>query len=238
MAKKKQKAQDDGIELLENPEALSDKIGQVEDYINDKKNRNVVFGIGGLIVAVILGIIFFRYWSASQNQEADTELTQAVFYFESDSLSKALNGDGNNYGFLDIITNYGGTEAGNLSRFYAGATYLRLESYDNAVRYLEEFDSGDDLLEARAQSLIGDANMELKNYSAAVSNYQNAVNASIEKSELAPIYIMKLAIVQEESGDMAGAKDSYNKIVTKYKSSTFYQDARKHKARLEGLLAK
>lgn len=236
MAKKKQN-EDQGIELLENPEAISDKIGQVEDYINDKKNRSVVFGVGGLIVAIILAVIFFRYWSASQNQEANTELTQAVFYFESDSLSKALNGDGNNYGFLEIINQFGGTEAGNLASFYAGATYLRLESFDNAVRYLSDFNTGDPILEARAQALIGDAKMELKDFSGAISNYKSAISASNEESEILPLYVMKLAVAQEENGDRIGAKDSYAMITKKYKKSTYYQDARKHKARLEGLLA-
>ncbi|MEL6559062.1 MAG: tetratricopeptide repeat protein [Bacteroidota bacterium] len=236
MAKKKQK-EEQGYDLLENPEAISDKIGQVEDYINDKKNRNVVFGVGGLIVAVILAVIFFRYWSASQNQEANTELTQAVFYFESDSLSKALNGDGNNYGFLEIINQFGGTEAGNLANFYAGATYLRLESFDNAVRYLSDFSTGDPILEARAQALIGDAKMELKDFSGAISSYNGAISASNEDSEILPLYVMKLAVAQEENGDRNGAKDSYATITKKYKKSTYYQDARKHKARLEGLLA-
>ncbi len=236
MAKKKQN-EDQGYDLLENPEAISDKIGQVEDYINDKKNRNVVFGVGGLIVAIILGIIFLRYWSASQNQEANAELTQAVFYFETDSLGKALNGDGNNYGFLEIISQFGSTDAGNLSNYYAGATYLRLESFDDAVRYLEEFSTSDPILEARKESLIGDAKMELKDYSGAIANYKSAVSASSEDSEILPLYIMKLAIAQEESGDQSGAKDSYAQIVNKHKKSTFYQDARKHKARLEGLLA-
>lgn len=236
MAKKKQNA-DQGYELLENPEAISDKIGQVEDYINDKKNRTVVFGVGGLIVAIILGVIFFRYWSANQNQEANTELTQAVFYFESDSLSKALNGDGNNYGFLEIINQFGSTDAGNLANFYAGATYLRLESFDNAVRYLSDFSTGDPILKARAKALIGDAKMELKDYSGAIASYKSAISASNEDSEILPLYVMKLAVAQEENGDKSGAKDSYALIVSKHKKSTYYQDARKHKARLEGLLA-
>ncbi len=236
MAKKKQKAQDPGIELLENPEALSDKLGQVEEYINDKKNRNVVFGVGGVIVLLVLAFVFYRYWSSSQNQEANTELTQAVFYFESDSLGKALNGDGNNYGFLDIISNYGSTDAGNLAYFYAGATYLRLGSFNDAVRYLGEFNSSDDLINARANSLIGDAKSELEDYRGAASSYQDAVSASSDNSELTPIYLMKLAVALEESNNLKGAKDAYAKVVDKYKKSTFYQDARKHKARLEGLL--
>ena len=46
---------------------------------------------------------------------------QAVYYFEKDSLVQALNGDGNNYGFLEIIDEYSLSDAANLSKFYAGA---------------------------------------------------------------------------------------------------------------------
>lgn len=237
MAKKKQKVEDQGIDLLENPEALSDKVSQVESYINDGKNRAVVYGVGGLIVAILLGAIFLRYWSSSQSQEANTELTQAVFYFEADSLGKALNGDGNNYGFLEIIDRYGSTDAGNLSKFYAGATYLRLESFDDAIRYLEDFSSSDDMIDARAKSLIGDAKMELEEYGEAASNYRSAISTSEEKSEILPVYIMKLAVALEENGDLNGAMNAYAQVVDNHKKSTYHQDARKHKARLEGLLA-
>jgi len=237
MAKKKQKEQETGYELLDNPEAISDKLGQVEEYINDKKNRNIVFAVGGAIAILVLGFVFYRFWSSSQADEANTELTQAVFYFESDSLGKALNGDGNNYGFLEIINSYGGTDAANLASFYAGSTYLRLGSYDDAVRYLSEFSSSDNLMNARAQSLMGDAKTDLEDYSGAISYYQKAVSASTQKSEMLPIYLMKLAAVQEQNGDLKGAMESYAIIVDKHKKSTFYDEARKHKARIEGLQA-
>jgi hypothetical protein len=50
---------------------------------------------------------------------------QAVRYFESDSLNLALNGDGNNLGFLQIVEDYSGTKAGNLANYYAGVIYLK-----------------------------------------------------------------------------------------------------------------
>ena len=68
---------------------------------------------------------------------------QAVYYFEQDSLVKALNGDGNNYGFLEIIDEYGFSEAANLSHYYAGVSYLKLGNYNNAISYLNSFSSSD-----------------------------------------------------------------------------------------------
>jgi len=38
-----------------------------------------------------------------QEAQAQKDMFQAIRYFESDSLNLAVNGDGNNLGFLQII---------------------------------------------------------------------------------------------------------------------------------------
>jgi len=46
-------------------------------------------------------------------------------YFEKDSLKLAMNGDGTNPGFIQIIDEYGSTKSGNLARYYLGICYLK-----------------------------------------------------------------------------------------------------------------
>ncbi len=53
--------------------------------------------------------------------------------FESDSMDLALNGNGANYGFLDIIDEYGSTPAGNSAHYYAGYSYYSKGDYYNTV---------------------------------------------------------------------------------------------------------
>ena len=101
---------------------------------------------------------------------------QAVYYFEKDSLVQALNGDGNNYGFLEIIDEYGLSDAANLSKFYAGASYLKLGNYENAINYLDEFSSSDLLIQARAYSLIGDAYVDIGDYDNSIYYFKKASN--------------------------------------------------------------
>ena len=57
-----------------------------------------------------------------------------------DSLNWALNGDGNNVGFLKIIDKYSGTPAGNLAHYYAGVCYLKKGDFSNAEKQLRAFD--------------------------------------------------------------------------------------------------
>ncbi|MEM7297004.1 MAG: tetratricopeptide repeat protein [Bacteroidota bacterium] len=146
----------------------------------------------------------------------------------------ALNGDGNSYGFLEIIEEFPGTKAANLSSFYAGASYLRLGDFDGAVRLLSDFSSSDYLIQARAYALIGDAYMEQDDFNSAIDYYNKASDYKPNES-FTPIYLKKLAIAQEQNGDLSGAASTYGVIEKEYQRSSQIHDARKQKARLEAL---
>ncbi len=218
--------------MLESPEALAQRLSGTEEFL--EKNKQMVFGIGGVLVLIVAAFIFYSYYQSNQNEAAQREVYQAVYYFEADSLGLALNGDGNNYGFLDIIDQYGSTKVGNLANFYAGATYLKLGDYESAIRYLKAFDADDDLLQARAYSLTGDAHMELGEVEKAADLYQKAADYKPNK-QFTPVYLTKAAIAYEKLGDLNAALKCYTTIVDKFYGAAEYQDARKHKARLEAL---
>lgn len=219
--------------MLEDPNAL---VGRTEVFFNNKRNRNLVFGIGGVLAALIAGFLIYQYYITNRDQEAQQEMFQAVYYFEADSLGRALNGDGINYGFLQIVEDYSGTDAANLSNFYAGATYLKMGDYTSAIRYLKNFSSSDYLLQARAYSLIGDAYMENEDFAAAVDYYEQASDYKPNK-EFTPVYLQKLAIAHESKEDYAAAAKAYGVIIAEYFNSPLLQEAKKQKARLEGLAA-
>jgi len=231
MAKKK-KAPAKGNEFLENPQALAEQLSKTEEFV--EKNQKGVFVFAGIIVLVLVGIFGYRYYIGNQNQIAQNEMFQAVFYFEADSLGYALNGDGLNYGFLDVISEYPGTKASNLAYYYSGATYLQLGDYESALRNLENFDGEGHILQAQAYALTGDALMELKDFEHAAENYTKAANFKANE-EFSPIYLEKAALAYEKINRLEDALDVYTIIIEKYFESTQYQDARKHKARLEML---
>ena len=218
-------------ELIENPEVLAEQISKTEEFI--EKNKTMVFVVGGVIAAVVAAYFFYNYWSTNQNEAAQNEMFQAVYYFEADSLDKALEGDGNNFGFLEIIEEYPRTDAANLAHYYAGTSFLKKGEYISAVDHLNEFSSSDLLIQARAYALIGDANMEMENYEEAASFYMKAAN--YEPNEYTtPAYLLKAAVAYEVLEDLESALECYESIVSKYVNASEYQTARKHKARLEG----
>lgn len=217
-------------ELLENPEALQEKLVGAETWL--ERNSKLVFGAGALLILAVAGYFGFQYYKESKNTDAQAEMWQAVYYFEADSLSKALNGDGNNLGFLDIINDYGVTKAGNLAHFYTGVIYLKQGEFASSREHLEAFSSSDILVQARAYSLIGDTYMEEKNYDDAASYYNKAANYNANKF-FSPGYMLKEALAYEKLNQTDKAKETYEKIITQYWDSAEYNKARKLKARLE-----
>ncbi len=218
-------------ELLESPEVLAEKISKTEQFL--EQNKKLVFSVGGVIAALIAVYFLYNYWVTTQNESAQKEMFQAVYYFEADSLDRALDGDGNNYGFLEIIDKYSLSKAANLAHYYVGAIYLKKGEYISAIEHLDKFSSKDFLIQARAYSLIGDANMEMGNYKEGASFYMKAANYK-PNEHTSPYYLMKAAVAYEQMDDLNRAKDCYDTIVKKYVSSNEYQTARKHKSRLEG----
>lgn len=229
MAKNKKQTDEHGNEYLENPEALAEQISRTEEFI--EKNKALVFGVVALLVLLVAGVFGYRYYVNTQEQLAQSEMFQAIYYFESDSLDLALNGDGNNLGFIDITEEYSLTDAGNLANYYAGTAYLKQGKFKMAILYLEDFSADDLLVQARAYSLIGDAHMELNEYDQAASAYKKAASYKPTK-QFTPTYLLKAALAFEKAGNMEEAKDTYQTIIDDYWDSSEFQKAKKLKAQL------
>jgi tetratricopeptide (TPR) repeat protein len=236
MAKKKtKKSQEVEYELLEKPEEIASRLERGEAFV--KKNSKL---FGGIIIAgilVIAGVLYFQIDRQNKNKKAQAEMFQAVYYFEQDSTDFALNGDGSNPGFLKIVDQYSGTESANMANFYIGSIYLSEGQFQKAIDYLKKFSAKDYFVQARAFALLGDAHMELEQTKEAIAAYKKAVDHK-ENKHFAPRYLSKLAIAYEEDGDIPNAIKTYQTIEDKYFESFEYTNARKHKARLEGLASK
>ncbi len=229
MAKKEKS----GLEIIESPEALQQEINKAEGFV--KNNQKLLTIIGGGILAFILGVVGYNYYTKSQDDEAQAAMFNAVYAFEADSLKQALNGTGGNEGLLAISDNYGASNAGNLANFYAGAALMKQGKFDEAIEHLKSFSSSDLLVQGRAYLLIGDAYMEKKSVEDAITYYKKAAEYKPNKT-FTPTYLMKLANAYEVAKNNKEALAVYSEIVEKYPDTIEIGNAKKYKSKLEGIV--
>ncbi|MEM9680084.1 MAG: tetratricopeptide repeat protein [Bacteroidota bacterium] len=205
---------------------LDETASKTEEWV--VKNQNIIFGVIGLIAVVVLGYMGYnKYIAEPKAKEAMNEMYTAQKYFDQavsgvaqDSLfTLSLNGGEGKYGMLDIIKEYGGTPAGNLANYYAGMAYLNLKDYRNAIEYLNNFSSDDQMLSAIAKGGIGDAFIQLDQPTEALDYYERAVKASTNEFTT-PMYLLKAARVSMKSGDNTKALQYLNRIKTEFSKST------------------
>lgn len=208
MAKNHQ--QEDSFENVES--ALT----KTEQFIEDNQ-KLISFAAIALIVIVGGYWAFKKLYMQPLQKEAQENIFQAQQYFQTDSFNLALNGDGMNLGFLDIIDQYGATDVGELSEYYAGICYLNLGNYEDAIDYLNDFSTGEPVLNATAQGAKGDAYLESGNTEQAINWYKKA--SSLDNELVAPLYLFKLGLLYEETGQKENALETYTKIKEKYENS-------------------
>ncbi len=201
----------DGLESVEN--ALS----KTEQYIEDnRKSLTIIILAIAAVVGLYLG--YQRFILAPKESEAQSEMFMAERYFEKDSFNLALNGNGAFIGFLEIADEYGATKSANLAKYYIGISYLHLGQYEDAIDYLNQFDGNDRLVAAVALGAIGDAYVELENYSKAVSYYKKAADHNPNELTSA-IYLKKAGLVYEELGEYKNALTAYETIKKDFPTS-------------------
>ncbi len=200
-----------------------------------EKNRTLVFGLVGGLVVIALGIFLYKSLISDPRQrDAVEQMFQAQVQFEKDSFKLALTNPGGGYsGFLDVIDNYGGSKAGNLSKYYAGLCYLHLGQFDAAISYLEDFSAAGEITPAMKSGALGDAYAEKGDLTKAMSLYQDAAKAS-DNEVIASYYLKKVGMLHEKNGNLAEAKVAYESIKKDYPGSPAAADIEKYIIRVSG----
>ena len=206
---------------------LDEGASRTETWVAD--NQKYIYIVLGVIVIAVLGYLGYeQFIQEPKRAEAANEMAQAQNYMqaamnagatESDSLyNLALNGGEGKYGFLDIIDNYGGTASANIASYNAGFAYLYTGKYQEAIEYLEDFSSNDEVLAPLATGGIGDAFMQLEQPEEALDYYVKAANMR-SNSFTTPKFLLKAAVTALELGNAEDALEYLNKLENEYPES-------------------
>ncbi len=220
----KQKENPKGIENVEQT------LTKTEHFL-EQNYRPLLYVLVGAVVLV--GIFWLlKMYTSKQNEEALSQMYMAEQYFGEDSLKLALNGDGNNLGFIDIAKEYKNTKSGKLANFYAGTCLMHLGEYEEAVNYLNKYRLDDEVLTPQARGLIGDAKVELGDNASGIKNYLEAAKLA-DNAFHSPIYLMKAGMLYESEANYAEALKIYEQIQEKYPDSNEGRSIDKYIARVK-----
>ena len=224
MAKKKS-PQTDNLQELES--ALT----KTEKFIEDNQ-KIILYVVATLVIVVGVSLGFNKFYLQPKENEAESQMFMAVNYFDVDSFNLAINGDGNYFGFLDIIDNYKITKKANLAKYYAGISYLYLGEYENAINYLSKFKTKDLLLAPITEGSKGDAYLELGDTDNALKQYKKAI--ALPENELTtPVFMMKAANLLESMDKLQDAFSMYESIKAKYPNTEEGINADRYIARIK-----
>lgn len=153
--------------------------------------------------------------------------------FNKDSINLVLNGGtGISAGVLKVISTYGGTEQGNRAKYIAGACYLHLGDFNNAIKYLKDYSTSGTQVQTAAYMMLGDAHAELKKNDDALSYFKKAAAVNTKDEFMTPEALYKAAQLAESINKSSDAIDLFKKIRYEYPKSPRSADVDKNLARL------
>lgn len=219
----------------ENLEAVESVLTRSEMWL--EKNSKMLTIVVLAIVVVALGFFgYYRFIQQPRVERAQSEMFMAEKHFGESEYQKALDGDENHAGFLEIIDNYGSTKPGKLAAYYAGICYLNLKDWDNAITYLKKYNGKDEFLPAFAAGAIGDAYLELGDTKAALAQYEKAAGVRTN-NVTTPTFLLKAGLVHEMGKNYAEAKKTYERIRKEYPNSNEAREVEKTIPRVEAKMA-
>lgn len=185
-----------------------------------------------VIVAGLLG--YKKFVSEPRAKQAQDMIWKAQYYFEIDSLDKAMNGDGNYLGFSQVADEYGSTTTGNLAKFYIAVINHQQGNLDLALQYYKEADLGDDVLRVMATGNQGDVLVDLGRPAEATAQFMKAADM-VKSDYTTPMFLMKAGVVYQQQNDWKNAAKCFGRIASDYPASPDANTAKKYAARAKAM---
>lgn len=205
---------------------LDSSASKTEQWV--ARNQNYILGIIGMIAVGVLAYLGYQQFIQEPREEsASNELFYPLQYFsqaqqsgvQADSLyTLALEGAEGKFGLLDIMDEYSGTKSANIARYAAGISYMKLNQYQEAISYLEEFKTDDAMLGPVSIGNIGDAFVQLGQNEDALRFYEKAVSEDTNDFTT-PLYLQKAGITALELGQQEKALQYFTRIKEDYPQS-------------------
>ena len=219
---------------ISNAAPLEQELNKQEAFF--LKFRKQILSLVAAIIVIIGGYAAYKnLYAEPREDKASTALAKAQEMFGQGEFQKALNGDKTMEGFLAVTENYGGTDAANLAKAYAGLCYANLGKWKEAVNSLEDFSAHDDMMISPAiTGALANAYANTGDIDKAISTFKKAAKMADEEAaddtnnSLSPSYLISAARLLESQKKNSEALEIYKEVKEKYVNSAVSQDIDKY----------
>ena len=189
------------------------------------KYKKAIIAAVVAVIVIIAGVILYKTYVSGPNEvKASTAISKGQAYFEQGLFNEALNGDSTGFkGFAALANEYSSTKAGNLANLYAGLCNAQLGKWEDAVKFLEEYDGAkDQMISPAAEGALGNAYAHLNQLDKAVSHLKKAAEKA-DNNSLSPTFLIQAGEILESQGKKDEALKLYQEVKEKYFNSMQYQ---------------
>ena len=205
------------------PQSMEQSLNQSEAFFL-KYKKTVIAAVAALVVIVAGTVLYKTYVSGPNEVKASTAIAKGQELFMAGDYQKALNGDSANFkGFVKLADEYSSTAAGNLANLSAGLCSAKLNKWEDAAKYLENFDGADDqMISPAAEGALGNVYAHLNQLDKAVSHLKKAADKA-DNNSLSPTFLIQAGEILESQGKNDEALKLYQQVKDKYFNSMAYQ---------------
>ena len=189
-------------------EELNESLSGIEKKVED--NKKMIVWVVAAIIAIAAIILGYIYLIQNPNLEkAKEEIAKADVDYTLGQDSIALNE------YMAVADNYS-NDAANRAGLNAAIILFQQGKYEEAAKYVNEFDAAGTLVGRAAKSLVGDCYVNLQKYDEAVKAFNEAISLSNENELYTPLFILKKATVLREQQKYAEEAELLQSIKDKY----------------------
>ena len=205
------------------PIAPDEALGKAEEFV--LKNKKAFIGVI-LAIIVVAALNAFGVFSpkSNENSEANQAIANIEYKVFEGNFEAALNGDDFNMGLLEIIEKFDGTSAANKANLYAGIVYAQQKQYEEAIKYLSEYEGNDNIVAAKAKQTLGNCYSQTGDMKKAIELVLEAATMA-NNIAVTPACWRDAAAMYEAQGNTAEAMKLYNSIKNEYPNSPIANEA-------------
>lgn len=179
--------------------------------MNQKKARSIMMWASIIVAVIVLGVLLYifayRQPAIKSGDEAIAQADRVAFFENDDSLALAA---------YQAVAAEHGFSAGNRATLESAIRLYQQGNYEEALKYVNDYDAKDNVVGALAYGLKGDCLVNLDKFDDALKAFDKAIKQSKNNPQLVPYFLTKKAVILSEQKKFDKAAEIYAQIEKQY----------------------